>query len=306
MSGRISGLKAYVQATMRQQSIPEEMEQSLAKEFVHLHILSALSDANVLDRVVFQGGTALRLCYGGSRYSEDLDFVCGTKGDYVADVDFQKIVETGMKAAAHALESRFGLKPEAITVKSPDDPAAIAGERVHVAAWQLVVPLEPTPRSPKSRIKVEFANVPSYDAGPRPVRSGIKFSGLPATILRAETPKEILADKAVALTARTALKHRDVWDVWFLTEDMRVKLDTDMVARKFADYGVVSIDEKIEARLAELATPVAEAGFLAEMARFLPAAEVVNMQKMGMHKAMLSASADLLRQVTPALERAPG
>lgn len=305
MSGRISGLKAYVQATMRQQAIPPEMEQSLAKEFVHLHILSSLSAAGVLDRVVFQGGTALRLCHGGDRYSEDLDFVCGTRGDYVADVDFQEIVEKGMKAAAHALESRFGLVPEAIAVKSPQDPAGIAGDEVHVAAWQLVVPLEPTPRSPKSRIKVEFANVPSYDHAPRPIRSSIRLTGLPTTILRAETPREILADKAVALTARAALKHRDVWDVWFLTEDLKAKLDLDLVTRKFADYGVATVAERVEARIAELATPEAEAGFLSEMARFLPAQQVAQMNRFGMHRAMLGASADLLRQVAPALATTP-
>lgn len=305
MSGRISGLKAYVQATMRQQATPPEMEQSLTKEFVHLHILSALSSAGVLDRVVFQGGTALRLCYDGTRYSEDLDFVCGTRGEYVGDVDFKEVVERGMKAAAHALESRFGLVPEAIAVKSPDDPAAIAGDAVHVATWQLVVPLEPTPRSPKSRIKVEFANIPSYDNAPRPVRSSIKLTGLPTTLLKVETPREILADKAVALTARAALKHRDVWDVWILTDEKKVTLDVEMVARKFADYGVTSIAERAEARIAELGTPEAEAGFLSEMARFLPALEVSQMNRLGMHRSMLRASADLLRQVVPALERSP-
>ncbi|MGE0037373.1 MAG: nucleotidyl transferase AbiEii/AbiGii toxin family protein, partial [Xanthobacteraceae bacterium] len=62
---------------MVRRGIPGEMEQNLIKEAIQLHLLSALSEAGVLRHVVFQGGTALRLCYGGERYSEDLDFVCG-------------------------------------------------------------------------------------------------------------------------------------------------------------------------------------------------------------------------------------
>ena len=58
------------------------MDQNLVKEAIHLHLLSAMSDAGILRHVVFQGGTALRLCYGGDRYSEDLDFVCGKSGSY--------------------------------------------------------------------------------------------------------------------------------------------------------------------------------------------------------------------------------
>jgi predicted nucleotidyltransferase component of viral defense system len=53
-----------------------------------LHLLSALSEAGVLQRVVFQSGTALRLCYGGERYCGDLDFVCGKAGAYLKEVEF--------------------------------------------------------------------------------------------------------------------------------------------------------------------------------------------------------------------------
>lgn len=298
MNGRVSGLKAHVQATMRQLAISPEMEQSLTKEFVHLHILSALSEAGVLDHVVFQGGTALRLCYGGERYSEDLDFLCGANGQYVSEVDFYRVVESGLRAAANALAARFGLQPETVSVKPPDDPSGIKGDTVHVAAWQLIVPIEATPRSPKSRIKVEFANVPSYDNAPKTVRSVIPFSGLPPTILKAETPREILADKAVALIARVVLKHRDVWDVWFLTEQLRVELDLDLVGTKLTDYSVGDVDEKIATRISELETTAARDGFLAEMSRFLPARTVADMTRLGQAEAMLGASVELLRSVT--------
>jgi hypothetical protein len=91
---------------------------------------------------------------------------------------------------------------------------AIKGSSVVVSAWQIVVPIGTTPRSPKSRIKIEFANVPSYDNAPRLARITPGLVQMQDVILAVESQNEILADKAVALTARETLKYRDVWDVW--------------------------------------------------------------------------------------------
>ncbi len=46
-----------------------------AVQFAILEVIS--SDKELLDSMVFQGGTALRLCYGLNRLSEDLYFVAG-------------------------------------------------------------------------------------------------------------------------------------------------------------------------------------------------------------------------------------
>ncbi|MDD3325437.1 MAG: nucleotidyl transferase AbiEii/AbiGii toxin family protein [Sulfurospirillaceae bacterium] len=48
---------------------------TIVKEILHYDIMEALYRSDVARDIVFQGGTALRLCYGGNRYSEDLDFV---------------------------------------------------------------------------------------------------------------------------------------------------------------------------------------------------------------------------------------
>jgi Nucleotidyl transferase AbiEii toxin, Type IV TA system len=77
MNSKVTSLRKSIGDFMVRHGISGEMEQNLLKEAIHLHLLSALSDAGILRYAVFQGGTALRLCYGGERYSEDLDFVCG-------------------------------------------------------------------------------------------------------------------------------------------------------------------------------------------------------------------------------------
>ena len=48
---------------------------TIAKELLHYDILETLYENPIGKFLVFQGGTALRLCYNNNRYSEDLDFV---------------------------------------------------------------------------------------------------------------------------------------------------------------------------------------------------------------------------------------
>src|SRR6266853_2869562 len=97
MSSKAASIKGAVADFMATRGISIEMEQNLVKEAIHLHLLSALSDAGVLRHVVFQGGTALRLCYGGERYSEDLGFVCGKAGSYVDKIEFDRRVRDALE-----------------------------------------------------------------------------------------------------------------------------------------------------------------------------------------------------------------
>ena len=296
MSSKASGLKSAIDAFIQRRGIEAGMAQNLMKEAIHLHLLSALSEAGVLQHVVFQGGTALRLCYGGERYSEDLDFVCGKAGAYLGDVEFDALVDRALETTKRTLQRDFNIDATQIALKRPAQPELVKGSDVNVATWQIVVPVNPTPRTPKSRTKIEFANVPSYDAKPLTVSVTPGFVQIQDVILNAETPNEILADKAVALTARAALKFRDVWDVWFLVNKLGATPDREMVLKKFADYGTLDIAAKANARLDELAKDATATAFYAEMRRFLPSARVVQMSQMNLQRTMLSDSADLIRK----------
>ena len=296
MSSKASGLKSAIDAFIQRRGIDAGMAQNLMKEAIHLHLLSALSEAGVLRHVIFQGGTALRLCYGGERYSEDLDFVCGRAGAYLKDVEFDALVDKALETTKRTLQRDFDIDAAQITLKRPTRPELLEGSDVNVAAWQIVVPVNPTPKTPKSRIKIEFASVPSYDSKPLTVSATPGLVQVQDVILNAETPNEILADKAVALTARAALKFRDVWDVWFLVNKLAATPDREMVLKKFADYGTLAIAVKANARLDELAKDATATAFYAEMRRFLPSARVAQMSQMNLQRAMLSDSADLIRK----------
>ncbi len=205
----------------------------------------------LLSHVVFQGGYRAGLTpgYGGERYSEDLDFVCGRAGSYVEKIGFDRLVADALETAKESLHRDFDIDPDQIALRRPSAPMAIKSDSVTVAAWQIVVPISPARRSPKSRIKIEFANVPSYDSGPNVVRPTQGLVQMQDVILTVESANEILADKAVALTAREVLKYRDVWDVWYLVGKLNAHAERDIVARKFVDYGTSDVGAKAKQRL---------------------------------------------------------
>jgi predicted nucleotidyltransferase component of viral defense system len=296
MSNKVSSLKSQIEEFSRRQGIAGEMDQNLVKEAIHLHLLSAMSDAGILRHAVFQGGTALRLCYGGDRYSEDLDFVCGKAGSYFTDVEFKEFIEAALETTKKTLNRDFGIAADRISLKKPPHPDLVKQEPITVAAWQIIVPIEGTPRAPRSLIKIEFANVPAYETKPMPVRATPGLVQVQDVILTVETPNEILADKAVALTAREVLKFRDVWDVWFLQNKLDAKVDREVVQKKFADYGTSDMEAKAEKRLAELSSEATPNAFLSEMKRFLPAKRVAQLSETGLQHSILTESGDLLRR----------
>ena len=295
MSSKATGLKSAIDAFILRRGIEAGMDQNLIKEAIHLHLLSALSEAGILRHVIFQGGTALRLCYGGERYSEDLDFVCGKAGSYLKDVDFDGLVDRALEITKKTLQRDFDINTAQVMLKRPVQTEPVEGSGVNVAAWQIVVPIGPTPSTGKSRIKVEFANVPSYDSRPMAVGVTPGLVQIQDVILNTETPHEILADKAVALTARTALKFRDVWDVWFLSNKLGATADREMVLKKFADYGTADVEAKATARIEQFAKEDTAKAFYVEMKRFLPSARVAQMSQMNLQRTMLLECADLIR-----------
>ena len=48
---------------------------NIIRENIEIEILDGLSRSELSERVIFYGGTAIRLAYNGPRFSEDLDFI---------------------------------------------------------------------------------------------------------------------------------------------------------------------------------------------------------------------------------------
>ena len=305
-----STLSAMARAYMRKHGISPEMEQNLVKEALHHHILSALSDAGITERVVFQGGTSLRLCYSGTRYSEDLDFVCGRGGEYLNEIDFRETVDMAIDVLSTSLSQALGIERSRIRSKPPKDTDSLRGEKVSVAAWQIAVPIDDTPGVPSSRVKIEFANVPSHDARIMMVKAPDDLIQTPSIILRVESPTEILADKVIALINRPYLKYRDVWDVNFIEKTLRHEIDRellwDLVCRKLSDYRITNLDqvaEKLRLKIEELQTRDTLEGYKGEISRFIPGKQVEQILRANLHAQMLADSVRLLEEAKPEIEQ---
>ena len=72
-------------------------------EIAQLIILNQLYQQRESRDLIFQGGTAIRWCYGGNRFSEDLDFVTPLTIEKVGPV-----LDAALKGMERVMISHFG------------------------------------------------------------------------------------------------------------------------------------------------------------------------------------------------------
>ncbi|WP_033576463.1 nucleotidyl transferase AbiEii/AbiGii toxin family protein [Dickeya chrysanthemi] len=240
------------------------MRPVIEKELLHYDILYCLDQAGLLNELVFQGGTSLRLCHGGNRFSEDLDFAGG--------VDFSSTRLALMKTCIEDyIGKRYGLE---VRVK---EPASLKQEKeyaeLRIDKWQINITTAPGQKDmPKQKIKLEVANVPAYTKEALPLRNNYDFlpDGYEDTLVFTETLDEVMADKLISLPAtQRYIRHRDLWDlVWLQQQNARLK--PELIRMKLADYNIPDYQQLLESRIASLDEIVASAEFHNEMKRFLP------------------------------------
>lgn len=234
------------------------------KELLHYDILYCLDNADLLKNLIFQGGTSLRLCYGGNRFSEDLGFAGG--------FDFTSVRLKEMKNCIEDyLGYRYGLQ---VTVKEPGELRQEQGyEEIRIDKWQVSVETAPKQKDmPKQRIKIEIANIPAYTSIPNTLKRNYDVlpDGYSDTLVMCETLDEIMCDKIISLVATTKYtRNRDIWDLpWLMQQNASYK--PDLVRQKILDYQIPNYDELLVNRLASIEKIVSDGKFDTEMRRFLP------------------------------------
>lgn len=264
------------------------------KELIHYDILRALDETGWLDRLTFQGGTCLRLCYGGVRFSEDLDF--NVREDLTA-IDL-----TGFAAAlSSALESKFDV---GVRVKEPTSVKAFEGGG-ELKRWQVVVDTAPARADlPSQKIKIEIAHIPAYTRSPRLLN--VNYPELPGSLggilVNCQSMEEILADKIVSFAnAREHPRYRDLWDIPWIASRGAVDLDevARMVRAKHADYGCTSrLLPLLEDGCRRAESLAASGEFRTQMRRFVPQASYdATLGRPGYAEALAGNIGELYRQV---------
>lgn len=221
---------------------------TLIKELLHYEILFALNESGAANELVFQGGTALRLCYRGNRYSEDLDFVSGKVIPQLPMADFTSLLQ-------EQIADRYGLDVKVTRPKSGRGEGPVVVDR-----WKATIEV-PNPDRTVSQsqfINIEIASVPAYEVEFMPLAANYPQlpSHLHQQLIAVESLDEIMADKIVALGARGYVKYRDIWDIKFLT-DKGVKINRSLVTQKIRDYGLNPHDfsKQLESRIDALENP---------------------------------------------------
>ena len=204
-------------------------------ELLQLILLDALYAQSGSERIIFQGGTALRWVYGGMRFSEDLDFVTDLSREKVENI----LADTFRKAQMGCV-AQFG--PGQSEQKR-------TGKRK--TATKVFFIYRPQNQRERIAIKLEFeylkpGHKPQFQRfilRDLPLIAGLIAKGkliIPysSSIILAETLDEILSDKIRALYERKYIKGRDLYDIWSLRMQMKVLPDLVIVREKLSMYQI--------------------------------------------------------------------
>lgn len=265
------------------QQIAREKQASVplvVKELLHYEILQTLMESGSASHLVFQGGTALRLCHSGVRYSEDLDFAGGLEFDPSTMKPFVERVK-------ESVSDRYGLSME-VSEHLPN-PA----DSVPVGRWKAKVRLPQLDRSAKQGylIHIEVAEIPAYSSEVMQVRT--MSDNVPyayrTILLKSESKEEILADKIIALGARPYVEPRDLWDIHMLAQ-ASVALNTELVQWKIEDYSLdgTNFVQSLQSRTKQLGDKATVGAFQEEMFRFLEGPHRAIIQDASVVRQMLS------------------
>lgn len=202
-------------------------------ELLQLLLLDNLYAQSGSERIIFQGGTALRWVYGGMRFSEDLDFVTD-----LTRTDTERLLAKTYPQAVKACLGQFGKGSAEQQIKATSR-----------SACKTLFVFRPETQRERIAVRLEFEmlqqdQVPEFERfvlRDLPQVAGLMIGGqllLPYTssIVLAETAEEILSDKIRALFERKYLKGRDLFDIWWITNRMGVKVHWPMVQRKISMY----------------------------------------------------------------------
>lgn len=209
-------------------------EQHICKaEIAQLILLYHIYGQTGSQDLVFQGGTALRWCYGGSRFSEDLDFVTTMP---TAALDL--LLAKALKGAEREMVPHFGTGRLTVADKTTRE-----GSRKLLVTWQpdkirekISIKLESEPLVSGTRLATEKMIMSALPAVSYLVMAGEFRIPRPNSVLVVESVSEILSDKVRALLERQYLKGRDLFDIWLLRQNDAARLQRELLEQKLHCY----------------------------------------------------------------------
>lgn len=190
-----------------------EQENAL-QELMHLYILASLSRTDFFSEAIFHGGTCLRIAYGMSRFSEDLDFLLKETNP---DFKWQKYVDRVLKDGTDE-----GIYFQVQDRSKKDYPVKKVFFKTDSIGKVLLVEL-PYERDNRKlfRVKLEVDTNP-----PEGSAYETRYITFPTTAaLTTQTLESGFGMKACALLCRGYTKGRDWYDfIWYTTKKAKPDL----------------------------------------------------------------------------------
>lgn len=209
-------------------------DQQKFRSLLQAATLGALMDSRRWEPgdLAFQGGTCLHLAYGSARFSEDLDFMirgglslAGLSAAVQQRLQRLQGVPSDMKVTV--TPSRDTRNPHAFMV-TLGGANVIGSAKVKVELWQ-----------------TQPAALEALKLVVKPMTGVAGMTAFVPTL----TLEELLADKVYALGARTRLKARDVFDLWWLGQQTPAPvLGASELYARLAIYPVVEGNEPANAQ----------------------------------------------------------
>jgi len=202
-------------------------------EMLQLLLLDNLYSRSGSEKIIFQGGTALRWVYGGMRFSEDIDFVTP-----LFRKEIESILANIYTKTLNACIAQFGPGLAEQQIK-----------KSRKSAFKAFFVYRPEAQRERIAVKLEFemlkqAQQPEFEhhiLRELPLVASLVTGGqlvLPYTssIILAETPGEILSDKIRALFERRYIKGRDIYDIWWIVTQLGIKPNWSITQKKLSMY----------------------------------------------------------------------
>jgi len=214
--------RAQIQRLAQRNRIGVQVQERDYLQNLLLYLLYNRSQA-----LAFKGGTAVRIVYGGNRFSEDLDF------NAPADVELLKSL--WQLVSSNLLD--FGIFSEIRNSWLSD-----VGYSFDVSYQG---PLFDGRDRTKGKVRVDLNLRPEAVETHRALISP-EHDDLRPFVITVLTPEQLLAEKVRALLVRS--KPRDVYDIWLLIHQ-GVKMNRALVADKLALYSLSLTIDSLAAAL---------------------------------------------------------
>lgn len=222
--------RAQIQRLAQRQRVGMQVQE---RDYLQHLLLLALTNRS--QRLVFKGGTALRLVYRGARFSEGLDFNVAADAETLASVAaLRSLWQLIVKDLAG-----FGV------------PAELRNEWEGEVGYSLDVsyqgPLYDGRDRSKGKVRVDISRrFEPVETRRELVHS--EYDDVRPFVVTVLTPEHLLAEKVRALVVRA--KPRDLYDVWLLL-GQGVPLEAGLVEQKLALYELSITAASLDAVLAQ-------------------------------------------------------